>query len=105
MVKTEGMTYHRYIPHEGLREGQGIRLGGREGVIQWIGDDHHYPTVCFLGGKIIEQMDLANFPLLEVDERPLTFVECDACRAKSGSPSLCEGCQNNRRVIEELKKV
>lgn len=30
------------------------------------------------------------------------FIECDTCRAKPGSPTLCAGCLNNRRVIEEL---
>lgn len=28
------------------------------------------------------------------------FMECDACRAKFGSPYLCAGCLHNRKVIE-----
>jgi hypothetical protein len=30
------------------------------------------------------------------------FMECDACRAKAGSPTLCAGCLHNRRVIGQL---
>ena len=30
------------------------------------------------------------------------FVECDTCRAKPGSPTLCAGCLHNRQVIGEL---
>jgi hypothetical protein len=30
------------------------------------------------------------------------FMECDTCRAKPGSPTLCGGCLHNRRVIEAL---
>ena len=33
------------------------------------------------------------------------FVECDTCRAKPGSPTLCAGCLNNRRVIESLSHL
>jgi len=29
----------------------------------------------------------------------LDFVECDTCRAKPGSPTLCRGCLRNRAVI------
>ena len=31
---------------------------------------------------------------------PSGFMECDACRAKPGSPTLCAGCLHNREVIE-----
>lgn len=30
------------------------------------------------------------------------FVECDTCRAKPGSPSLCAGCLHNRDTIHRL---
>ncbi len=30
---------------------------------------------------------------------PGEFMECDTCRAKPGSPTLCRGCLNNRQVI------
>ena len=32
----------------------------------------------------------------------LMFMECDTCRAKSGSPILCSGCLHNREIIERL---
>jgi predicted HAD superfamily Cof-like phosphohydrolase len=32
------------------------------------------------------------------------FIECDACRSKPGSPSLCAGCLHNRSVIEHLSR-
>ncbi len=31
------------------------------------------------------------------------FVECDSCRAKPGTPVLCNGCLRNRATIEALK--
>lgn len=30
------------------------------------------------------------------------FVECDTCRAKTGSPILCNGCLKNRQIISNL---
>lgn len=32
--------------------------------------------------------------------QPIEIVECDACRAKPGSPTLCGGCLINRRMAE-----
>ena len=34
---------------------------------------------------------------------PSGFMECDTCRAKPGSPTLCAGCLHNRYVIDELR--
>jgi secreted protein with Ig-like and vWFA domain len=31
------------------------------------------------------------------------FMECDTCRAKPGSPTLCAGCLHNRRLIGMLR--
>lgn len=31
------------------------------------------------------------------------FVECDTCRAKSGSPTLCAGCLSNRAALAALR--
>lgn len=33
------------------------------------------------------------------------WVECDACKAKPGSPALCAGCLANRNTIERLKAL
>lgn len=33
---------------------------------------------------------------------PKEFMECDTCRAKAGSPTLCQGCLHNRTLIEKL---
>ncbi len=33
----------------------------------------------------------------------LEFVECVVCKAKPGSPPLCESCLNNRAVISHLR--
>lgn len=30
------------------------------------------------------------------------FVECDSCRAKLGSPTLCSGCLHNRTQMQRL---
>ena len=35
----------------------------------------------------------------------MTFIECDSCRSKPGSPQLCSGCLVNRRRIEELESL
>jgi hypothetical protein len=51
---------------------------------------------------------------LEVAERPeddsgpvMTFMdefkECDTCRGKLGTPTLCTGCIHNRSLIRELR--
>jgi len=32
------------------------------------------------------------------------FKECDACRAKPGSPVLCEACLHNRGMVHDLKE-
>lgn len=37
--------------------------------------------------------------------KELEFMECDTCRAKSGSPILCFGCQHNRHLIAVMKEV
>ena len=35
----------------------------------------------------------------------MEFVECDTCRAKPGSPRLCDGCLSNRKVIGDLREA
>lgn len=35
----------------------------------------------------------------------LDFMECDTCRQKPGSHSLCRGCLHNRIVIERLERA
>lgn len=32
-----------------------------------------------------------------------SFVECDTCRAKPGTPLLCSGCVSNQNLIEQLR--
>lgn len=34
----------------------------------------------------------------------LSFEECESCRARPGSPRLCDGCRHNRRVISALSR-
>jgi hypothetical protein len=31
------------------------------------------------------------------------FKECGVCIKKPGSPTLCESCLHNRKVVQELK--
>lgn len=33
------------------------------------------------------------------------FVECDTCRAKAGSPQLCNGCLHNRSLLQKLEQA
>lgn len=30
------------------------------------------------------------------------YEECDTCRKKPGSPTLCSGCLHNRHIISQL---
>jgi hypothetical protein len=34
-----------------------------------------------------------------MNENKIDFIECDTCRAKPGSPTLCWGCLHNRQLI------
>lgn len=34
----------------------------------------------------------------------IEFVECDTCRAKLGSPTLCGGCLKNRQIINAFRE-
>ena len=34
----------------------------------------------------------------------IEFIECDTCRAKPGSPTLCNGCLKNRQIIYKAKE-
>jgi hypothetical protein len=36
---------------------------------------------------------------------PAEFMECDTCRAKPGSPTLCHGCLHNRDVISQYRRA
>ena len=38
------------------------------------------------------------------DVASLEFLECATCRAKPGSPELCDGCLNNRTAISRLQR-
>ncbi|MEN6379238.1 MAG: hypothetical protein ABFD15_06640 [Methanofastidiosum sp.] len=37
--------------------------------------------------------------------KKLEFIECDTCRAKAGTPTLCQGCISNRATITKLKEL
>lgn len=50
-------------------------------------------------------LDRAEAFLPWLQERPTQvgeFMECDTCRAKPGSPYLCQGCLHNRALIDRL---
>lgn len=34
-----------------------------------------------------------------------SFIECDACRVKPGTPTLCKGCIHNRDVISKMNNT
>lgn len=38
------------------------------------------------------------------DQEEGEFWECKTCRVKPGSPTLCDSCLHNRRVIGDLQK-
>ncbi len=33
------------------------------------------------------------------------FIECDICRVKPGSPTLCSSCLSNRQTISDLRAL
>ena len=37
--------------------------------------------------------------------KELEFMECDTCKAKPGSPQLCNGCLHNRNAIHKMQGV
>lgn len=58
--------------------------------------------------SLVEKIEFHE-PALQVDVPPvpdtdLEFMECDVCRSKPGSPTLCSGCVRNRGVIARLKR-
>lgn len=40
-----------------------------------------------------------------MEKEKITFMECETCNAKSGSPVLCSGCLHNRNAIDMLIAV
>jgi hypothetical protein len=60
---------------------------------------------AFLKTLHAESMDDVTLPNV-AEEKPkpekLEFKECDVCRAKPGSPLLCDGCLQNRETIGRL---
>jgi hypothetical protein len=66
--------------------------------------DTRDPTIPH-AGCICRTCDQARWRLVSAHEPEASkpqFMECDACRAKAGSPTLCAGCLHNRRVIGQL---
>jgi hypothetical protein len=48
----------------------------------------------------------ADDPYEKADDFPHDdFLECDTCRAKPGSPTLCRGCLRNRTMIGMLNTL
>lgn len=42
---------------------------------------------------------------LQDSQHWMEFMECDSCRGKSGTPTLCRGCLHNREVISKFAQV
>ncbi len=55
--------------------------------------------VTYGGGSIADRVHEILYP-----PDPKQFLECDTCRAKPGSPQLCNGCLHNRTLIGKLQK-
>jgi hypothetical protein len=51
-----------------------------------------------------EYFDKIREELFQKTISMLEFVECDTCRVKPGTPTLCRGCIANRSTINKLKK-
>lgn len=68
--------------------------------------NHAYPETP-VGGRLCPGSE-QNWRNPLSDKRPLwkdtamaEFMECEGCRAKPGSPVLCQGCQHNRKLIAD----
>lgn len=92
-----------FVPtHEMWHPGERYRMQVR--ILERIGDD---------GERVFEDSDgcsfyeLGNWKVrpLKPEHEPVVFRECDTCRAKPGSPQLCEGCRYNRKQICNLESV
>jgi hypothetical protein len=66
-----------------------------EAFAKFCGQHVRIPVECeaFIAGW--DASDAARLSTLK-----LSFMECDSCRRKAGSPVLCESCQHNRAMIE-----
>lgn len=49
--------------------------------------------------ELARKSELVRQLLAPVEE----FVECDSCRGKPGSPTLCNSCLHNRTLINKLR--
>lgn len=81
-----------------LEEGEYRVCGHPKGTVCHCYDDPKkdklYGFLNAMGGKY--EVYLQKSP--EKEE----FIECDTCRAKPGSPTLCKGCLHNRGTISRL---
>ncbi len=50
---------------------------------------------------LLEELLSKEFP---PRHKEIKFMECATCRAKPGTPLLCESCLNNRDAISKLQK-
>jgi hypothetical protein len=80
--------------------------GNAEGC-KWCANE-----AAYMGGASQRQPYVAYAPPWSVAEppnvavvEPSEFMECDTCRAKPGSPTLCHGCLHNRDVISQYRRA
>ena len=60
---------------------------------------HQHTKWCQHNGGVLGETGY-EAPKLTID-----FIECDTCRAKPGSPTLCNGCLTNRRALAQAQRL
>lgn len=88
-----------------------------EAALRWLAENPIVPTqeqndaMFDSGGDVDESDGWIQYAAVEWQRRMFLapepeygFIECDTCRAKSGSPTLCRGCLHNREVIEAFRR-
>lgn len=75
---------------------------------EWHGGElenkHGTPTQELVLEVLLDIRDLLQPEIIGVSTVDKDdFLECDTCRAKPGSPTLCAGCLHNRALISRFK--
>lgn len=122
MLKVFGEAYDHQKGLGANREG--CEKAGMETALQWLAENPIVPTTQQAAGMAEDcgneirkpnrnwsAHDCVTFYAVAWQRRMFLapepeygFIECDTCRAKSGSPTLCRGCLHNREVIEAFRR-
>lgn len=99
---TEGVDPEGYLIYQAVKA-----------ALQWLAENPIVPNESQAKELYFDKQSVGKFESPEIfyprawqrrmflaPEPESGFIECDTCRVKSGSPTLCRGCLHNREVIE-----